>query len=175
MAIQKKTNKNLLTVDHSKSEEGETKGFEISVFRSGTPIADITKEGKADIFDVLVGDYNMSPTMLNHTFNEMKAKGWTIERFTASYQNLLNTHIWNTPPKPASLLNFDTKVKFNTYIEIQHECGKYVAVYYKGIGEPLYIKKQEQNQYNFPLWDEKYRNKIKKHYIDPVTKERIDL
>ena len=149
-----------MIVDH-KDGYIEKQGFEISIFRNGTPLNEFDEKSKKEIFDILTGSYGMPIQLLNHMFKQMKKENWTIERFNAAYEHVLNTHVWNTPPKPASFLSFDKKVKFNVYSEISHKISYYIAVYCKPYTGPLYVTKEEQQKFKVPLWDEKYRVKNK--------------
>lgn len=159
-AVQKKNSTQLnpsLTTSYEHSGEGEREGFEISIYRQGELLENCPESEKMELFDRLRNGFTMNLDLLRDTFQIMKEEQWTKERVVGAYKHVLKTHVWNTDVKPAELLSYDKKVKFNTYGEICLNIRQYISIYYKGIKTPLYILRIEQEQFNFPLWDDKYR------------------
>ena len=177
-SIQRKVSTTLipfLEVDYNESETGIEKGFEISIYRKGELLSECSDEERKELFNRLQNGFTMNIDLLRDTFQIMKDEKWTKEKVLDAYKHVLKTHVWNTDVKPAELLSYDKKVKFNTYYEICNNISNYVAIYYQNIYRPLYILKTEQERFNFPLWDEKYRKKIKTYWLDEKTGEKIEL
>lgn len=148
-------------------------GFEVSVFRHGELLENSKKEAE-EIQDILISDLKMTQRQVVDMTRLMINKKWTQERFARSYEHVLENCVFY-PPKASEFLSFDKKVKFNVYSEICDKISQYVAIYFKSINKPLYITIEEQSEFNFPIWDEKYRTKKSRIYVDPVTKEEYEV
>lgn len=164
-----------MTTNYENDETGEKKGFEISIYRKGELLNDCSEVEKVELFDRLKNGFTMNSALLRDTFQIMKDENWTKDRVIGAYKHVLKTHVWNTDVKPAELLSYDKKVKFNTYSEICNNIAQYVAIFYKTINSPLYILRLDQERFKFPIWDEKYKEKAKKYYTDPKTGETYEV
>jgi hypothetical protein len=179
-----------LKKDYNKYDDiPEETGFEVSCY-SGDLLKDVSKPERKEIFNKFTGyteirEVNGEKVSIHHKGLGMDSdhaidmayimieRGWTWQRLQDAYKHAFSNHVWNTPVMPAEVLLYDKHIKLNTYSEISLRISQYIAIYYNNIYSPLYILKTEQEQYNFTLWDEKYRKSKQRVYIDPKTKEEI--
>ena len=142
-----------------KYDNGIELGFEISVYRSGELLIN-SKQYANEIIELLTKDLKMSANSVSRMIDRMIKKGWTQARFKDAV-DYVEENCTFYPPKPSEFESYDKKVRFNTYQEIADKSGLYVAIYSKGTNEPVYVTKQENELYKFPVWDEKYRKESK--------------
>lgn len=132
-------------------------GFEVSIYRSGTLLKD-SKEFSKPIQELLVLDLKMSVGSVNRMFDRMIEEKWTQKRFKDAV-DYVEANCKFYPPKPSEFESYDKKIRFNTYAEICEKISLYTPIYSKGTNVPVYILKTEANEFKFPAWDEKYREK----------------
>ena len=136
-------------------------GFDISIYRGGKLLVDSKKESE-DIQEALMADLRMSENSVNRMVDRMIKNGWSQKRFKDAFDHV-EANCTFYPPKPSEFERYDKVIRFNTYSEVCDKIGMYTAVYSKGTNEPVYITKQENELYNFPAWDEKYRISEDRH------------
>lgn len=142
-----------MNYENSPNQSLMTKGSnEISVYKG-----QLTKRALVEQTKRILNIFPKFPQgMLEELKNAFADNNFTDERMKHAVDFVRDTYTgWNRLPNIADFIQYDKKIKTYTYKESLEYGQKYLVAVDTGIGQPRWIKKEDQEIYKIKLWENK--------------------